>query len=126
MIVQWCKPKLITIYGGTAKSPAKLRLVPGANDVADKDWDQIKGHKKVKKLMSEGKIKLMAKVESDDAQSSLSKIEDVGSCVKIVAETFDTNLLEKWKLSETRPPVVQALAKQLKDIEERTVKQPEG
>lgn len=84
-----------------------VRLILGANDIPDADWEEAKKLAVVQHLMSEGTF-----VEQDNR--SLNKRPEK-LAVALIKKTFDPDLLAKWHEDDARPEIRKAISAQLKE-----------
>ena len=112
MIIQFDRPTVMLVHKISGGEP--VRFVPGANEIQETDWDEIAKDSTIKGLLENGGLKVLSAKGGQDAQLPLKDAE------KVIAQTFDLQLLEKWKASEKRKPVIAAIEKQIVMIEEKT------
>lgn len=109
-------------------------LRPGWNEFPKEVWDQNKDHPVVKKMLKRGKIELMSyktKVKVRGANGKLKLVErlvgaddkpvrlkyfDDKLSIKIVKQTLNRDMLQRWLDEERRHIVKKALRKQLKPL----------
>lgn len=92
--------------GKYVRNAAGVQLIPGANNVPEKDWKEFSAHPIIKQLVDDGEI-----VAKDDKLSADEAIE-------LVQDTFDLSILEEMKASESRKTVLKAIDEQIKELKE--------
>ena len=112
MIIQFDRPTVMTVHKISGGTP--VRFLPGANEIEETDWAEIQKDPTIKGMCEEGTLKVLSSKGGGDTQLPLKDAE------KVIAQTFDIQLLEKWKATEKRKPIVAAIEKQLAMIEEKT------
>jgi hypothetical protein len=108
-----------------------VRLIPGTNDVPQKDWEAaLKLYPLVRHLVDAGEIETFDKsgnVRDDDASTPASKaqppleVEDLSKlaekkAVAMVKDTVDERLLNAWYQTEKRKAVIVAIEGQFETI----------
>lgn len=83
-----------------------ITLIPGANNVEEKDWKKFSGHPISNKLIESGEI-----VAKDDKLTADEAIE-------LAYDTYDLAILEDMKATETRKTVLKAIDEQIKELQE--------
>ena len=111
MIIHFDRPTVMTVHKISGGEP--VRFVPGANEIVESDWAEISKDPTIKSMV-EGDVLKVLSAKGGESQLPLKDAE------KVIAQTFDIQLLQKWKASEKRKPIVAAIEKQLEMIEEKT------
>ena len=108
-----------------------LRLYPGINEVDSKVWDKYKDHPLMKERFDTGALVWIRggeKAAKPTAPAIVDGVEDVeddedalagltvAEANKIVVETFNLELLEKWADIETRKGVLKVIAEQVEKV----------
>lgn len=97
---------------GAIHTPARfIDLMPGNNVVAEKDWIEAKDHPLVKHRLQERHYEVDLTTPGDT-----HKIADEQGAVRMVEDTLDRKLLQRWRESEQRVSVVAAIDKQLERV----------
>lgn len=104
---------------GAGVDHAEITLLPGVNDVPDRDWSKAK---EIKLVGLQLKAKTFEEVgsskESPGAGEQKSpKDMKVDDAVKLIGETYDRELLKRWALEDERKGVQKAIADQQELIE---------
>lgn len=122
-----------------------VRFIPGLNYVTESQWEAIKDHPHLPYRFKEGHIKWVANKGPEDyvesrKETKADPVSDAGDqepnadenmeqaadvlkslntkeSVKLVKETLDLALLEKWKSKEDRSGVKKAIEDQIAAIE---------
>jgi len=104
-------------------------IVPGVNEVVDKDWDVISKHPAVKAKIEEG-VLVLVKTASEDgtkkkAEGLPATLEGmtVPAATDFIGGVFNIDQLKAWKKKETRQGVITAIDKQIGAV--RAVQEPE-
>ena len=117
------------------QSPQSVKwLQPGWNEFPKNVWDQNKENPGIKRMVKEGLIELLEETVSvrmrdksgkvktvkktighDDKPVALKYFEE-SKAIKIVNQTFNRDILQRWADEETRHKVKRALEKQLKPL----------
>lgn len=118
MLVSYDKPNVHKIYF-SAEHVEPITFIPGVNVVDPKAWKEAQAHPDVKKMLSDGVLKVESTVEASEEKSGLADMAIKDACA-VIKKTLNLNLLEEWKLGETRSAVLKDLDKQIKDINEKT------
>jgi len=138
MIINWTKQGLKTISIKAANKASKIKktvkLLPGFNEVPDDEWKEIKQNpmiqkqielgiivevaekKEVKKKVKNGKGEEIEKTVVESGKAKQLKDLDAEAVVAMVEDTFDVDLLKKWKKEESRDEIRAAIANQLEKI----------
>lgn len=107
-------------------SHGEIRLIPGANVVDAEEWKRAKGSVSKPNKILAGYIdrdEIEEGDSSDDADSLPSKPTDA---IKRVKETLDMRKLRAWAEVEKRAPVLNAITKQIAEIDSREKKPDEA
>lgn len=124
MIIHWGLPNMLTGYAAQKNGIAvqsRFQLIPGNNEIADTEWEDIKKHPLVKQYMSDGVITEVTKPDGKKAGEGLAKFSPE-EAKKIIKDTFDLRLLKAWTEKEGREVIKTAIETQIKSIEEKTKK----
>lgn len=100
---------------GTKLDEDFVRLLPGVNELTEKQWKAFDGLPVIHFHLGEGNIELIqAKAEA--------KLSDMNAkeAAKLVASTVDKGLLERWASDESRKVVLDAIEKQMDAIAVKT------
>ena len=89
-----------------------LRLLPGANEVDAKAWEQAKKIFVVRHYLDEG-IFIEHPSKSASGIGTLSQ----GEALKLIAETFDESLLQQMRGAEKRAEVLAAIDAQVAKLQ---------
>lgn len=99
-------------------------FAPGANTIPDDHYALVKEHPEVKKRIADKRLEIIVESVADakPADKDAPAGSEIGAlntqeAKKLIAETHNTVELNKWKESETRAGVLQAIEKQLGIIE---------
>lgn len=121
MLIEYSKPNVLNLPLTSDKGihEGSVMLIPGVNEVAKDTWKRLAALPKIKRLVEGGFVSV--EVSNDDTEEaySLAKLE-LGKAVSVIKKTVDIRLLEKWAACETRPGVATTIAKQLKEVLEKT------
>jgi len=93
----------------------EIVFIPGNNTISKKDWNYLKNLEIIKAQLEEGDKWFKIISDDEDELKSLDGI-NMPDAIKIVVQTFNRNLLELWRKSETRKKVVEVIEKQLEDL----------
>ena len=111
MIIHFDRPTVMTIFKSSGGQP--IQLLPGANEVAETDWAEVQKDSTISSMLENGQLKVLS--TKDGAAQLPAKDAE-----KVIAQTYDISLLNKWKASDKRKPILAAIEKQLEMIEETT------
>lgn len=129
MIVQWKQPNLVTVYipgqdiakGGQGFKVGQ-KILPGMNEIDEKDWNELKKHPILQPYIEQGDLVEIAKAKDSKGKEGIGAYE-VKEAKTIIKGTFDKLLLKKWLQGESRDQVRAALQAQLEDIDKKTTKE---
>jgi len=120
---------LVHNKGKYVRHRGNVRILPGVNDMKEKDWNHFKGHPLNAELVKVGEIALVKGHETEEQTDSDDlKITDLNAeeAIETVEDTFSLELLEEFKADEqaskNRKTVVDAIEAQIKELTEN----PEG
>ena len=129
ILVRWNQPRIMSIGTGLADGSV-IRVIPGLNELTEKEWEILKKHPDVIERMKKdivdpkrGTVKMLEIVtetkKTDNGDNGEATISELGikKAQELVKETFSTELLREWKESETRKGVIDAIDKQLAAID---------
>ena len=98
-----------------------LRILPGVNEVTDADWNKVRSTLSTK--IDDGMLLEIGTVtkKGDKEVVSPKKFHDfvAAEAVAIVGETYDVELLEKWRKLEKRDEVRLAIVNQIEEMKKR-------
>ena len=103
----------------TMSGPLVIR--PGANAIKDSDWNELKKHPTVQKMLSAGFFKVLLDKDPPAKEEGADEVFDLASvnskkATEIVENTLDESLLTSWMQAEDRKGVLNAIEKQLEKI----------
>lgn len=92
-----------------------LTLLPGVNDVLPKAWEEFSKSPSIRHFIAEGEIEVLEIPKAAATPASPIQIDKLNQkdALALVRATFDKALLERWAVSESRKPVLDALERQL-------------
>ncbi len=90
------------------KHVGSISLNIGANEVPQKDFDEVKDHPIVKYLIKEKHIEVQ-----DGDLEDISKITPVDKAIEVIKSTFSQDKLQKFKETETRKTAIAAIDEQI-------------
>lgn len=96
-----------TTVGGLGMGVTQIRLMPGVNEVDGGAWSTAKKNPIVRHYIETNVFEELG--GSKTGVSSMS----VGTSLELIGQTFDRELLRRWRESETREKVVVALDAQI-------------
>lgn len=102
-----------------------LLLSPGVNSVDDDDWDTIKEHPKVKKMIATNILVVEAErsgSRNEDGEISEIRSMNLKKAIPLIKKTYDVILLETWLHGEDRPGVAKEIEKQIEMVESLEIK----
>lgn len=91
---------------------SRLVLKPGVNEVSREQWAQVKDHPAMRRRINQGLIEVLSEGDESEHASELAKLRP-NEARRLVAETIDVDVLEKWREVEDRETVLEALEKQV-------------
>ena len=100
---------------GTKLDGDFVRLLPGVNELTEKQWKAFDDLPVIKFHIGEGNIELV-EVKAEAKLSDMNAKE----AAKLVASTVDKGLLERWAADESRKVVLDAIEKQMDAIAVKT------
>lgn len=110
-------PNVYNVWTPNKSKP--VQLLPGINEISDKEWDEIEDHKNVQAHIEEGNLVVRDKPSGDRKQKTEGLMQyDIKEAKRIVKETFDKELLAKWSDMDDRKGVQEAIAVQVKKVDE--------
>lgn len=89
-------------------------LSPGVNEVDAKAWADAEKIAGVRYLLKQGTIEV---IKAGVGEASLKSVKPA-TAAKLVADTYDVALLDRWLGEETRPNITEAIKDQLKLIKD--------
>ena len=124
MIVKYTKAHVLTIHvpkDDKSKELVSAQIIPGNNEIEKATWTKFKAHPAVKKLIENGDLLEVGGPEKDNKKSSKGlEAYSIPEAKKIIAETYDKALLEKWAEEDGRGAIGTAVKKQLEKMAEAT------
>lgn len=111
---------LVHNKGKYVRHRGHVRLLPGANNISEKDWKFFISHKMNKKLADKGEIvahkaKKEKELESSGEGAGLKDLS-AAEAIELVKDTFDKNLLNQFKEEETRTTVIAEIENKLHEM----------
>lgn len=111
---------LSNVAHGVAAPSSIHRILPGWNEFPKRVWDQYASHPDFVGMLKDGTIEIMTKGKKKEPivaqdEFELSKFDE-STAIKLVADTQNRHLLQRWLDSETRGKVKKAIDKQLKPL----------
>lgn len=135
VLIKSNKTNALSVSTGCASGEVVL-LVPGQNEIPADKWARVSKHPDIVKMLKAtiidpkvGKVPVLEVL----AQGKGKTVDDSGNeeggetglssmnatnAVKLVKETFNTQVLKTWLEDESRVKVVAAIEKKLKEIDE--------
>jgi len=120
---------LVHNKGKYVRHRGTVRVLPGVNDIKEKDWNHFKSHPLNAELVKSGEIfELGGESDSEKSEQDYVKITDLNAdeAIDMVADTFSLDLLNEFKADEqadkNRKTVLEAVDTQIKELTEA----PEG
>ncbi|KAB8139271.1 hypothetical protein F9U64_01205 [Gracilibacillus oryzae] len=109
---------LVHNKGKYVRHRKNVAIIPGVNDISERDWDTFKSHPLNKTLVDKGEIVVVKNEE--DQEGAGGKITDLNAsqAIELVQDTFSIQVLEALKEDEDRKTVIDAIDKQIKVIRE--------
>lgn len=108
------------VFGTTIRengNAVNIVLMPGINQVSNPHWEQMKHNPLIQKRIEKGLIEAAAGAgEVDDDIAKLHHKQ----ATKLIEDTFDVKLLNRWLDVDTRPAVQRAIASQLDKLKIET------
>jgi|SRR5579859_609154 len=106
MILKWNQPNIHNIGG-------LFLLQPGVNiEVKTSDWEKAKKIPLIQHYLQTKDLEVVDATGNNDDLSAFS----VSEAVKLVAETFDRNVLNQWLKTDKRSTVTNAIQAQLDKV----------
>ncbi|MFC2948539.1 hypothetical protein [Virgibacillus sediminis] len=96
--------------GNYVRHAAGVMLVPGTNEVTEKNWKKFSSHPIIKSLIKKGEI-----VSHEKAKST--KDFNVDEAVELVEDTTSISLLEEWQETDDRKTVQEAIEVKLSELQ---------
>ena len=123
MLIRYTKTNVHT-FPVTAEAKEVVKLKPGLNEFPSKVWKLWEKHPIVVGMIEDGDIELVnlkseakgkakPKVIGKDDKELRIKELSAKDAIKVVKETFDRDMLERWQAEETRHTVKKELDKAL-------------
>jgi hypothetical protein len=128
MIINWAKKGagLLTISKIENEAIVKtIFILPGFNDIEDKDWEGIKnqlldkiksGDIRVVEEEVEKKVEVNGKIKTKKYTAKQFANLSANKALEVVAEAWDLKTLEKWRGEESRDEIRAALAEQIEKV----------
>lgn len=121
MLIKYTRPNNITCHISLGKNdkgefPTKaVTFIPGINTVEKKDWEALKKDAVIRHHL-DNDIFIEIKDDAEkNAKPGLLDFEEGKACV-LVSQTWDEKLLRAWLAEDKRGSVVDAIRKQLEDL----------
>ncbi len=100
----------------------KITFVPGVKAYPSADWEEILNHpvlgKSINSCLEEGILRVISQSKSASVQGQESEVpplpKNQAEALALIKKTYSLSLLQAWQKVETRKPVLEALATQLK------------
>lgn len=93
------------------------RLMPGNNVVSAEEWGMIKHNPSLEHLFAAGTLSWIGdSPEKEKAEGFNFASLKISDALKIIEQTFDVGLLEKWKASESRAGIVKKISEKIEQI----------
>ncbi len=112
MFVEYTQPNIFIVN----QEKSQVKLIPGINNIDEKDWQVIKDHPGVQYRLNNGIIKVKNLINNIDgngnSNDSLASY-DPKTAKELIKNTFSKELLEKWFSQEERAPLRKLLEQQL-------------
>lgn len=138
MIINWKDSGPWVIDAGNQGGPKigltnTYRVLPGCNEIPDEDWEKIKKISIVQTFLSAGLIEEFGTrqqevIKTPEGESKVEVVKPKAfkdlspeEALKIVADTWDSEQLVKWRKSENRDELRAAIANQIEKIEKGSV-----
>jgi len=130
MIINWAKKDagLLTVSKVIDNKIVKtLFLLPGHNEIDDADWEGIKGQllDKIKdgtiipiEVETKKSIEVNGKEKTKKITTTKFSEFPANKALEIVEDTFDINVLKKWKAKESRDEIRAAIAQQIELVKD--------
>jgi len=137
MLIRW-NGKNVWSIGTGLMDASVVQIIPGPNELKKEHWEAIKKHPVVLERMKEevidmkrGKVMLLEIIEvkkaapkndndeNDNDDQDQAAILSLGAkeAKALIAETFNIELLREWKEAATRKGDLEAIEKQIAEIE---------
>jgi len=120
---------LVHNKGKYVRHRGNVRVLPGVNDLKEKDWNHFKAHPLNAEVVKSGEVVVLKGEESEEQPGTDDlKISDLNAeeAIEMVEDTFSLELLEEFKADEQaskkRKTVLDAIEAQIKELTEA----PEG
>ncbi|WP_026702857.1 hypothetical protein [Salibacterium aidingense] len=109
---------LVHNKGKYVRHAAGATLLPGTNDITEKEFKRFSSHPIAKKWIDKGEIVAHEEKSLVDMNAK--------PAIEIVEDTFDKSKLEEWLDKEDRSTVIEAINKQLDQLDGEGDGGPEG
>ncbi|MDQ0299644.1 hypothetical protein J2S78_002064 [Salibacterium salarium] len=119
---------LVHNKGKYVRHAAGATLLPGVNDVKESDYKRFSSHPIAKKWIEKGEIKTFEKEETDGEDTTVQSTKDLNAegAIDLVEDTFTVSMLEDWEEKEDRKTVLEAIDKQLAELEGKEDENTDG
>ncbi|WP_088005609.1 hypothetical protein [Indiicoccus explosivorum] len=104
---------LIHNKGNYVRHAAGVMLVPGTNNVSEKDWKKFSSNPIMKEVIESGEVVAHEKAKS-------TQDFNVDGAVELVKDTVDVDLLRQWQEADDRKTVQEAIADKLAELQGET------
>ena len=113
MLIKYAKANIHHVSYATANlaGAATLKFLPGVNEIKDVEWEKVKGHPDVARMLEEGELVLLGGKKG----AEFSEMDDKAA-LKLVKETLDFQVLLKWYKGTESESVKDAIEEQLKKL----------
>lgn len=123
MFVFYSGTNVLTANGKTPDS--QFLFVPGNNDVPGETWKELMANPNFARRVKSGILKVTSEVEQTEDSSVLAEL-GVVEAKQMVRDTYDPDLLRRWKGSETRKSVLAVIDEQLEAADKRMDERRKG
>lgn len=119
MIVNY---KALGVWSIAVESGIVVNIIPGVNEIPDKDWNAISKHPSVQNRIDEDVLVLVQPANVDGRKKQpegMPKALDgmnAGNAIDFIGGIFDIDQLKGFKRKETRSGVMLAIDKQIKAV----------
>ena len=102
-----------SLHGIAYKDPKRgsvsvCRLMPGSNEIEDEIWDALSTHPRVQWRVDNKQYELIETSANKGIRGLTPK-----KATSLIKETYDNELLGKWRSEETRTTVLKAIDEQM-------------
>lgn len=104
---------LVRNHGNFVKHINDVMVLPGTNEISDKDVEKMKAHPLFEAIEESGEVEVV----EDSKDTTKLNVKDAK---KLIKDTFIVAILDDWKEKENRTTVKKAIDEQIENLTTET------